>query len=402
MEKWQRNLFICTLACFIVSVGMSQMAPMLPLYIHSMGVDDPAEVARWSGIVFSLNFVSLAIFSPIWGRLSDRYGRKPMMLRATTWLGIIMIGMGLARNVYDLCALRLAQGALSGFLAATTPLISEQSPEKRAGWALSIFFTGQIAGSLIGPLIGGWMAETLGLRANFFMMAAFCFLGVVAQLFIHEDPHRKKGAASLSTREAFRSLEHPARLFGVFVTTFAVFFSLMSLQPVLTVYIAQLDPGSDHLALVSGAVFSSAGFASLLFASRLGKLSDRIGGRQVLFYSLLVAGLVSIPQAFVRHPWELGGLRFIHGIAAAGMMPAINYIIRQSVPTDMLGRIYGFNQSFQFVGMFAGAFLGGYIAATFGIRDLFLLSALLLFLSAGVCRLVVQKSGFSAHLYRFM
>ena len=113
---WKKNLFICCIASFIVSVGMSQMAPILPLYIAELGIDDPADVARWSGIVFGCNFISLAIFSPIWGRLSDRLGRKPMILRASGWLGLIMIGMGFAQSVWHLVILRLLQGCLSGFV----------------------------------------------------------------------------------------------------------------------------------------------------------------------------------------------------------------------------------------------------------------------------------------------
>ena len=67
---WKKNLYICCIASFIVSIGMSQMAPILPLYIAELGVDNPADIARWSGIVFGCNFISLAIFSPIWGRFS--------------------------------------------------------------------------------------------------------------------------------------------------------------------------------------------------------------------------------------------------------------------------------------------------------------------------------------------
>src|SRR5574344_2848380 len=112
MEIWKRNLLICCVTSFIVSVGMSQLAPMLPLYIASMGVTDTGDLERWAGIIFGSNFISLAIFSPVWGKLSDKYGRKPMTLRATTWLGVIMIGLGLAHNVYQLTALRLCQGAM--------------------------------------------------------------------------------------------------------------------------------------------------------------------------------------------------------------------------------------------------------------------------------------------------
>ena len=390
MEQWKRNVYICTLAAFITSAGMSQLAPMLPLYIQSLGVDEPGQVARWAGIVFAMNFVTLAIFSPIWGRLSDRYGRKIMCLRAVVWLGVINFGMGMAQQVWHLVVLRLMQGALSGFLATAMPLVSSESPKKRAGWALGLFFTGQISGSLIGPLLGGWLAETVGFRNTYFVVGVMCLFSSLAILGIHET--RKpvnENVVSYSNREAFRSLARPSLLYGIFLTTFTFQFSLMCVQPILTVYIAGLVPESDHIALISGAVFSSAGFASALFGSRLGALSDRIGAQKVLFCSLLVACLVSVPQAFVTAPWQLGFLRFIHGIAVAGLMPSVNHLIKEASPPDFLGRMYGFNQSFQFVGMSSGAIFGGYIAEHFGISVLFFIAAAMLMTSAGVCYKVI-------------
>jgi len=393
MEQWKRNVYICTLAAFITSAGMSQLAPMLPLYIQTLGVNEPGAVARWSGIVFAMNFVTLAVFSPVWGRLSDRYGRKLMCLRAVIWLAVINFGMGMAQHVYHLVILRLLQGALSGFLATAMPLVSSESPEHRSGWALGIFFTGQITGSLIGPLLGGWLAETIGFRHTYFVVAVMCLLSSVALLGIHET--RKpavKNAVSFSNREAFRSLAHPSLLYGIFLTTFTFQFSLMCIQPVLTVYIAGLIPESEHIALISGAVFSSAGFASAIFASRLGSLSDRIGPQKVLFFSLIMACLVSVPQAFVTAPWQLGVLRFIHGIAVAGLMPSVNSLVKQASPPEFLGRMYGFNQSFQFIGMSSGAIFGGVIAEYFGVPSLFLLASAMLLISAGVCYNVMGKN----------
>ena len=390
MEQWKRNVYICTLAAFITSVGMSQLAPMLPLYIQSLGVEDPGEVARWAGIIFAMNFVTLAIFSPIWGRLSDRYGRKLMCLRAVIWLAVINFGMGMAQNVYHLVILRLLQGALSGFLATAIPLVSSESPVHRAGWALGVFYTGQISGTLIGPLLGGWLAETVGFRHTYFVVAAFCLLSSLAIMGIHETRKVTDTAAvKASNRDAFASLSRPSALFGVFVTTFTLQFSLMCIEPILTVYIAGLVPESNHVALISGAVFSSAGFASVLFGSRLGALSDRIGTQKVLFGALLTACAVAIPQAFVTAPWQLGALRFIHGIAVAGLMPSINHLIKEFVPQEFLGRMYGINQSFQFIGMSSGAIFGGFIAEHFGIPVLFFLAAAMLLASAGLCYKVI-------------
>lgn len=390
MAVWQRNLAICCIASFIVSVGMSQMAPILPLYIHELGVEAPEDVARWSGIVFGCNFVSLAIFSPIWGRLADKYGRKPMILRASGWLGLIMIALGFAQSVWQLAGLRLLQGAMSGFQAAVVPLIAVETPKEKSGWAMSMFFAAQVTGGLLGPIFGGGLAEVIGYRHSFFLIGSLCLLGFCALWFVHETKCPAPAAVvAQSTREAFASLPYRRATLAVFATTFLMHFSITCVQPALTVYVAELAPDTEHLAVVSGFVFSCAGLASMLFASRLGHLSDEVGAHRVLLGSLTLAGLVSFPQGLVATPWQLGGLRFVHGIAMAGLIPATNDTIRQITPSHCLGRIYGFNQSAQFIGMFTGAFIGGQLTAWLGFAHMFFVVGALLLLCAAWCNLRV-------------
>lgn len=386
MEIWKRNLYICCLASFIVSAGMSQMAPILPLYIAELGVADSGDVARWAGIVFGCNFISLAIFSPIWGKLADRYGRKPMILRASGWLGLIMIGMSFAQSVWHLVVLRLLQGCLSGFQAAVVPLIAQETPREHSGWAMGMFFTAQVTGGLLGPLIGGMISELIGIRHSFLLMGSLCLLGFLALTQVRETRRTAAAGTPAGLRDVFSALPHRRAVVGLFLTTLVLHFSLTCIQPILTVYVSELAPDTEHLAVISGAVFSSAGFASMLTASRLGHISDRIGAQNVLTACLLLAGLVSIPQGLVTAPWQLALLRFLHGIAIAGLMPSVNSLIRQLTPPDCLGQIYGFNQSAQFIGMFSGAFLGGHLAAVFGIRQMFFAVALLLLIDAAWCR----------------
>ena len=386
MEIWKRNLYICCLASFIVSAGMSQMAPILPLYIAELGVADSGDVARWAGIVFGCNFISLAVFSPIWGKLADRYGRKPMILRASGWLGLIMIGMSFAQSVWHLVVLRLLQGCLSGFQAAVVPLIAQETPREHSGWAMGMFFTAQVTGGLLGPLIGGMISELIGIRHSFLLMGSLCLLGFLALTQVRETRRTAAAGTPAGLRDVFSALPHRRAVVGLFLTTLVLHFSLTCIQPILTVYVSELAPDTEHLAVISGAVFSSAGFASMLTASRLGHISDRIGAQNVLPACLLLAGLVSIPQGLVTAPWQLALLRFLHGIAIAGLMPSVNSLIRQLTPPDCLGQIYGFNQSAQFIGMFSGAFLGGHLAAVFGIRQMFFAVALLLLIDAAWCR----------------
>ncbi|SFW45683.1 MFS transporter [Selenomonas ruminantium] len=386
---WKKNLYICCIASFIVSIGMSQMAPILPLYIAELGVDNPADVARWSGIVFGCNFISLAIFSPIWGRLSDRWGRKPMILRASGWLGLIMIGMGFAQSVWHLVALRLLQGCLSGFQAAVIPLLAQETPKDRSGWAMGMFFTAQVSGGLMGPIFGGWLSEIIGFRNSFLLIGSCCLLGFLALTQLSETRQPAGEKAVDGELPSFRELPQYNIILGVFLTTVLLHFSLSCAAPILTVYVQEIAGTVEHLAIISGAIFSATGLASMIFASKLGRLADRIGSARILFSCLLLSGLVSIPQGMVTAPWQLGILRFLHGIAIAGLMPSTNNLIRQLTPPALMGRIFGINQSAQFIGMFTGGFLGGQLAASIGIRNLFLLVAALLLCNALWCRFFI-------------
>jgi len=114
MPIWKRNLVVCWFGIFIANVGMSQIAPVLPLYIKHLGVDNAALIAQFTGFAFGITFIVSAIFSPIWGHAADKYGRKPMLLRASLGMAIIIGSMGFAPNVYVLIGLRVVLGAVAG------------------------------------------------------------------------------------------------------------------------------------------------------------------------------------------------------------------------------------------------------------------------------------------------
>lgn len=382
MENWKKNLYACWFAVFIVQVGMSQMAPILPLYIEQLGIHDTASIAKWSGIVFGSNFISLAIFSPIWGKFADKYGRKPMILRASLWLAIIMTCMGFVNNVYQLTGLRILQGALSGFQSAVITLIATQTPNEQAGWALGVLFSGQIGGTLLGPLFGGYLAEVIGFQKNFIAIGIMCLVAFVVSFVFVKEEKISANQSTLNFREVWNCLPNPKVTVCLFITTLVMQLALMSIQPIITVYINQLSSDNSHVVLISGAVFATSGFASIIAAPKLGRISDRIGPQKVLLAALIVAGLLFIPQAFVENSWQLGILRFFLGLATAGLLPSINILIKRSTCDLIAGRAFGYNQSAQFLGIFLGSILGGQIASVFGIQYVFFFTGILLLINA--------------------
>lgn len=382
MEIWKRNLIVCWFGMFVTSIGMSQIAPVLPLYIKHLGVQETALIEQFSGIAFGVTFIISAIFSPIWGQAADKFGRKPMLLRASLGMAIVIFSMGFAHNVYQLIGLRLLQGVITGYSTACTTLIATQTDKENAGWALGTLSTSSIAGSLLGPMIGGYISENFGLQNVFFITGALMVIAFITTVLFVKEAFNRQDKKVLSTKEVWNTIPNKSLIAIMFVTSFILTLALFSIEPIITVYVTQLSINTSHVALLSGMTFSASGLASIIAAPRLGKLSDKVGPHKVMLGSLIVAGIIFIPQAFVRNPWELMILRFMLGLATAGLVPSVNSLVKKITPSSLTGRVFGLNMAAQYLGVFGGSILGGQVAAYMGIRYVFFITSALLLINA--------------------
>ncbi|MFC5447434.1 multidrug efflux MFS transporter [Paenibacillus aestuarii] len=382
MPVWKRNLFVCWFGMFITGVGMSQIAPILPLYIKQIGIQGDGAITQFAGLAFGITFIVSAIFSPIWGIAADKYGRKPMLLRASLGMAVVIGCMGFAHNVYVLIGLRLLQGVITGYSTACTTLIATQTDKKHSGWAMGVLSTANTSGALIGPTIGGWMAEKWGMQSSFFLTGALMLIAfLTTALFVQESftPQSKK---IMRMKDVWNRLPEKSLTLTLFITLFVLTVAMYSIEPIITIYVSQLARNTNHIALIAGIAFSASGLATIIAAPRLGKLSDKVGPHKVLFGALIVAGIVFIPQAFVHNPWELAGLRFLFGLAAAGLSPSAQALMKRITPDSLTGRVFGFNMSAMYLGAFGGAVWGGQVAAWLGIQYVFYMTSALLLLNA--------------------
>jgi len=391
MLLWKRNLIVCWFGMFVTSVGMSQLGPVLPLYIDKLGVHNSALISQFSGIAFGVTFIISAIFSPIWGLAADKFGRKPMLLRASLGMSIIIFCMGFAHNVYVLIGLRLLQGVITGYGTACTTLIATQTDKEHAGSALGTLSTASIAGSLLGPMIGGYIGETVGLQNVFFLTGGLMMVAFVTTVLFVKESFTRQDKKVLKFKEIWSIIPDKSLMITMFITFFVLTIALYSIEPVITVYISQLSAHSTHVALLAGMAFSASGLASIIAAPGLGKISDRIGPHKVIFVALIVSGLMVIPQAFVKNAWELMGLRFILGLATAGLTPSVNTLVKRITPDAITGRVFGFNMSAGYLGVFVGSILGGQIGAYLGVKYVFFVTSALLLLNAILVYVKVNK-----------
>lgn len=382
MPIWKRNLIVCWFGMFVTGVGMSQIAPVLPLFIKQLGVNDSGAVAQFSGIAFGITFIISAIFSPIWGAAADRFGRKPMLLRASLGMAIVIGCMGFAHNVYVLIGLRLLQGIITGYGTACTTLIATQTDKEHVGYALGTLSTASIAGSLLGPVIGGFMEENFGLQNVFFITGALLLIAFLTTALFVKETFTRKDKQVYSSKEIWALIPEKSLTITMFATFFVLTVALYSVEPILTIYITQLSHNLSHVALIAGITFSASGLANIIAAPQLGKLSDRVGAHKVMLIALVTAGIIFIPQAFVSSPWQLMILRFLLGLTTAGLTPTVNILIKKITPSAITGRVFGFNMSAGYLGVFSGSVLGGQVAAWLGSRYVFIVTGALLLTNA--------------------
>ena len=367
---------------FVTGVGMSQIAPVLPLYIKHLGVNETGSIAQLSGIAFGITFIVSAVFSPIWGHAADVYGRKPMLLRASLGMALVIGSMGFAGNVRVLIGLRLLLGTITGYSTACTTLIATQTDRENAGFALGTLSTSGIAGSLIGPMLGGYISERYGLQYVFFFTGFFMLIAfVTTALFVRENFIRQNQEAPRA-KEIWTSVPNKRLSVTIFITYFVIMLALFSIEPIVTIYIAQLSRDTTHIALLAGLVFSSSGLATIIAAPQLGRLSDKIGSHKVMLVCLIFAGLIFIPQAFVENVWQLLFLRFLFGLSVGGLAPSVNTLIKKITPDHLAGRVFGFSMAAGYLGAFGGGVLGGQVAAYFGVPSVFFVTSGLLLANA--------------------
>lgn len=359
--------------------------PFLPLFIAELGVGDLHQVEVWSGVTAFGQSVVLSAFSPIWGAIADRRGRRVMVLRVA-FSGAVVIGlMGLSQNIWQFFGLRVIQGALTGVVAASTALASSFVPRERFGYAMGMLQMALYGGNAIGPLLGGVVADRVGYRASFAVAAAlFLAAGVVTLLLVREHfvpPPPGKGSKGLAgLLEDIGTRGRDRQLIVMMLVVFSIQFGVNVVLPILPLFVEQLDAGASP-ATMTGVIYTVAGLVAATSSVLLGKLGDRFGHRKVLIALSFGAGLCYIPQAFVRGVGQLIILRGMLGIFDGGLLPSANALISSSTQGQgrgSHGTTYGLIYLATGLGFGLGPLAGGLFAASLGIRSVFLITAFIL------------------------
>jgi DHA1 family multidrug resistance protein-like MFS transporter len=364
---WRRNLAALWFAQVTAIFGFSFAFPFLPVYLRELGVHDSGALAVWTGVAGGAAGAALAIMSPIWGVLADRYGRRAMLLRAMVGAGLTVGLMGFARGPVDIVVLRLIQGATSGTIAATTALVASGTPRHRVGWALGVLSSAVAVGGALGPLVGGFAAAAFGVRTIFWaagLMLALATLPVF--MVVREVPVQRTEGDQGSILAILRRTGPGAvaLLAALLVGQTLLQGSYIGYQPLVTLRL--LDHLPTGVEVVTGVAFAGAGLFSALASILYVRVARRTGYRFVA-----VAGALLLGASQLLVAWSPGVALAVAGVALAGAFygcigPVISTMIGLQAPAAAQARVFGAAASASAVGIALGPLGAGLLAASLG------------------------------------
>ena len=375
MASWKKTFVSAFIAQVLSIVGFFFAMPFLPFFVRDLGVTDTSEQAWWAGVALASTAITFAVFSPLWGALADRYGRKLMVMRAMFGGTVVLLLMSFARTVGELVICRLLQGALTGTMAASVALVAGVTPQHRSGFALGLMQAAVLIGASLGPLLGGVVADAFGYRAAFRVGAGVVFFGGMLVCAGTEEAPAPPAAEGDGGWRGLRTIvTSPMFLLAVLILLLVRFSTTMA-NPSFPLIVKEIVPSSTRINSITGSVMAAAALSGALSAAVLGHFSDRWGPRRVLMICSLGAAAACLLHAAAFSIRALVMARILFGLSVAALLPSANAVIRVVVVDRNLGKAFGVATSMSMLGVAMGPLLGGYLAKTVNLRTPFVVCA---------------------------
>ena len=368
---WKKNLPVLWLGVFLCCASYTSCIPFLPVYLlRELGVA-PEEVNFWAGISFAVTFLGCTVMAPYWGALADHVGQRKMAIRAGYGLALSYFLTGACQDMYQLIGVRILCGLVAGFVPACMSMASSSLPESRMGWGMGLMQTAMASGSIMGPLMGGYMASWFGMRMSFYVGSLALFAATTAVMLVVKDMTilQKGDFSAISLwRDLKDSLRNKELRFIMFMF-FMIQTCVMTIQPLITLYVGQLMGAmGDEAVKMSGVIFSLAGFAGILAAPFWGKRGQRYGFVRIFALVTFAAGFVNLFQIFIQNVWQFAAIQFIYGLFLAGAVPNINADLTVVTDKNTRGKAFGLSTSANQFGGVVGPLLGGALGAVLATR----------------------------------
>ena len=347
-------------------MGFTLVMPFLPLYFQQLGVEDVGAIAAWSGASLGITPAVTALCSPLWGALADRFGRKLMVARSLVSFVFVMSAMAFVTAPWHVFALRFLQGLFAGYGALTMAMIVESAPPDRVARAIGLVQTTQRLAPAVGPVVGGVLAQIVGLRQAFLVSSVFYVVALAIVLGLYREPpavrrRTEEGASRVGWVASVMRLRNFPLLLGV---VFCAQFADRSLGPILPVFVAELGTADRMVPLAAGLLFSAGALSGAVGHHIGGRLIDRLDPRRVILIGagLALAGVAC--GAIARTVgWLVVAMPFM-GLGVGLVMTAAYATASRVIPPGVEGRAFGILSSASLTGLAVSPLFSGVVGGS--------------------------------------
>ncbi len=385
MTQWRRNLAAIWAAQMLAIVGFNTRAPFFVFYLRDdLGVHSTRALTIWSGVLNSGGALTMMIAAPIWGVIADRYGRKPMVVRAMTCGCALAILSSFAQHPWHVLILRMLEGATLGTVSASVAFVASAVPKERLGFSLGLMQMAVFSGASIGPLVGGYLSDLLGYRHTLLVSGSLLGLGaLVALFFVHEDfVPRASGARRPSFLSTTRGHLRNKLLLVLIAVPMLEQTANQSVAPIVPLFVQHLISAGTNPASITGLMLGLGGVAGAISAIFFGRLSDKSNPKYILLACLLIGGCSYLPQGLAPTVIVLIAARLVFGLTTGGVGPTTNALLAEITPAEQRGSVYGLLAASTSAGGLIGPLGASTLAAVTSLRLPFFLTGIMLLLTA--------------------
>lgn len=378
--SWKILLAMMVTFALMMSSSYTMLIPFLPIYMQSELGATADNVSLWSGVTYAITFAISAFVSPIWGKLSDKMGKKPMIIRASFLLAITYFLGGIVRTPFELFLVRAFQGIASGLWPACLVMMSACVPKNKIGISMGLMQSANICGGIIGPLLGGILATAFGMRNSFYVGAvALSLITVTTILFIKEPPVAPEKEINKAQNTSYLSFIKDKNILILLLCVCMTNLVILQIQPIVSLYVQQLSHNSDKAVLLTGFIMSLSGIAGALASPLWGKTGQKVGFYKTITLAFISAGLLMSLQGVPNSLVLFGLMQFLCGLGFSGIFPSANSILVLLTPPSSRGMGFGSLFSAQMIGGALGPVIGGVIVSFMSFNTVYIISGSILF-----------------------
>lgn len=378
--SWKILLAMMVTFALMMSSSYTMLIPFLPIYMQSELGATADNVSLWSGVTYAITFAISAFVSPIWGKLSDKMGKKPMIIRASFLLAITYFLGGIVRTPFELFLVRAFQGIASGLWPACLVMMSACVPKNKIGISMGLMQSANICGGIIGPLLGGILATAFGMRNSFYVGAvALSLITVTTILFIKEPPVAPEKEINKAQNTSYLTFVKDKNILILLLCVCMTNLVILQIQPIVSLYVQQLSHNSDKAVLLTGFIMSLGGIAGALASPLWGKTGQKVGFYKTITIAFISAGLLMSLQGVPNSLVLFGLMQFLCGLGFSGIFPSANSILVLLTPPSSRGMGFGSLFSAQMIGGALGPVIGGVIVSFMSFNTVYIISGSILF-----------------------